>query len=67
MYFVNTACNRPLNRLFASDMNAKDTEECKASVEERNGIRYQQTLVGHAEYRDENPGCRIGGPEDGKR
>ena len=54
-------------RLFPSDVNAKDTEECEASVKERNGIRYQQTLVRHAEDCYENAGCGVGRPQDGKR
>lgn len=48
-------------------MNAEDAEECEAPVEERNRVRYQQTLVGHAENCHENPRSRVGGPEDGKR
>lgn len=63
MYCVESVAQ---HRLFSSDMDAEDAEECKASVEKRNWIRNQQTLVGHVQYRHKNPGSRVGGPEDGK-
>lgn len=47
-------------RLFSSDVDAKDTKECKTPVEEGHGVRYQQTLVRHAKHRYEDAGSRVG-------
>ena len=48
-------------------MNAEDAKERETSVEERDGVRYQQTLVRHAEYCHENAGSGVGGPDDRKK